>query len=338
MSYIGSFIILGNTQCGKSSFINCLAGKELAGVGNGDGISVTSTSANYSFYSPLLESCIQIVDIPGFGDTRTVITNEQIALEIKKCIGESLDDDSYRFLGFLLVESIHGESFSLAINLDRIFNIAGVGSQDSIIVIANKSDMLPIMGPQKYAKIGDFCERRHLSHVKWSNKTEKLNDNELQQQIMDLQCSIMSLSPYKGAILLELDQEIIELALILSENQKPPSESDIENKAKELAAKAPMIPITNLRPERVEKIKVVKWNEVKRRGGIEGLFGGKRTVEHSREEKYYEDQMVPYIEYQPPPFENFLNIARKNFEVPFEIFIEKAKTIISEDIKKLVVS
>jgi GTP-binding protein EngB required for normal cell division len=334
MSDLGSFIIVGNTQAGKSSFINFLAGSQVATVGTGNGTSATIKSTKYAFHSPVLQRAIQIIDMPGFGDTRLAISNQEIALEIKNCIVESLESGTFNFKGFLLVESLQNESLNIVVNLERIYNIAGIESQKSILVVATKSDLIPVLGPQKHQKLLDFCQVQNLKCTKWSSNTKKITPEEIEQQVIELKSNISSVIPYDGRILNQLNEEIAEAARELCNSQKIYTQEDINNKAQELANNAPKVPVTRFKMVKVMKTKTISYPVSVRRGGPSGWFGGTKTQWHSRNESYWVEEQVPYTEDVPQSSQAFLAIATEQLKpLPVEHFTKDASKIVSERIR-----
>ena len=164
MNNTESYIIFGGSQSGKSSFVNFHAGKNLAAVGDGSGVSVTTKFTKYTILSKPLNKSISIYDTPGFCDNRLALTDKKIIEYIKSAMIECLDSGS-RFKGFLVIESVMDDIFSLPGNLSKLYTVAAPGSKNSVIVIVNKFDMVSI-NENKLRNIETYCNSNNLKYVK----------------------------------------------------------------------------------------------------------------------------------------------------------------------------
>lgn len=331
---LGSFLVLGPSQSGKSSFINSLAGKKLTEVGKGDGTSVTSLVSKYCFHSPVLDQKIELIDLPGFCDSRLKVSDKEIQLMIKNSIMECLQND-VEFKGFIVVESIRNDVSKLNLSLERLFNVAGVNSKPSILVLINKIDYLNVVDPGMYNNAITICQSQNLFHSIWTN-SETYGDQEWRKTLIDwLVYNLKALKPYKGNLITEIDTEISNIATSLYNAKKTYTKDDIINKAKELASKAPKVLVNKIEIFKEKKIKTVKRKEIRKN---RDNSGDSRVVKFTQDEEYYEDYQVPYQDYESPPFEAFLVIAQDQLQnVPFENYLKEAKKILGEKIKKMII-
>ena len=283
MQNLGSFIIVGPSQSGKSSFINAIAGKGVAEVGTGAGNSVTSKAQRYDVnQSPLLNCNLILIDVPGFGDSRLNISDEDILNMIKLKITELLRDVK-EIKGFILTESIQHERSSLIPTIEKLFLICGKQVRQSMLILITKSDVLNIdpNNPHiqqhfqnKYDGVSKMCKERNLQCLKWSNTIASLTNAQKQTQIRDLKVALQSMTPFNERWLDELKDSIYNIAKNLARRQPIPTEQDIKNRALMLAQGADIIEVEKIRNIMIKEARQFPKVSLKYTGGLIGRILG----------------------------------------------------------------
>ena len=160
----------GNTQVGKSSFINFIAENEVAPIG-GYGQSATLNVHKYGIgqASKLFPedntSTLSILDVPGFRDSDIRKSDEAISKDI---IAHVLMQESFYIDAILLFESCSADSNSNKVVLNDLMNIFGSNIKESIIIVTTKWDKLDedeYILKEKY--FNDL--KKNFKCVKWIN-------------------------------------------------------------------------------------------------------------------------------------------------------------------------
>jgi GTP-binding protein EngB required for normal cell division len=332
-NHIGTFVIIGPSQSGKSSTINTIAGSRVAAVGTGDGTSVTSDSQIHRLESEYLDCSIDLIDVPGFGDSRLCLSDEDIMNTIKIRATETFSQDR-TLKGFILTESLQADSNQIIPNLKTLNEICGDQVKNSLIILTTKSDLMEYF-EEKYNGIKDVCLQRNIFLVKWSNKID-LSPEDRDAQITDLKRALNNITPYSSKWMEELKEEIKEIAIKLASQQPLPTQQDIINLAQKLSQEAPEIEKQRLKTVQRERIHREPMINIKRAGFWKRLFRGKDSVQ-----LYYENvkvkvnELESYLVKEKPDYEVFIKIAVEKLEPkPFTDFIEEATIIKSQEIAK----
>lgn len=182
----GYLIILGESGNGKSSFVNCLLGKEAAKIGSGD--SVTREPEAFKIDSgPLSGICL--IDTPGFNDSKG-LSNAAIVASI---VGTVKSMGSKTLLGLVLIQSIKRNRIMVRLVMEEM---------KKALPSLGYATMIVITGMAKYNKTDDdhktilmTIEKQRaetglkVSPVFWDNKTP------MPDQLGDFTRKLSSLSP-----------------------------------------------------------------------------------------------------------------------------------------------
>jgi GTPase SAR1 family protein len=130
------FIVYGESQTGKTTFVNSILGEEVGAVGIGDGNSVTSHPAVYCKDLPSYNTRLRLMDCPGELDANLRFTSGDLLQSIefaitKSCTGNAID-------AILISESMLSETTQIRRNLDRLIKEFGVSVLKSVIVLGLK--------------------------------------------------------------------------------------------------------------------------------------------------------------------------------------------------------
>lgn len=190
--------VLGNTQFGKSSFLNLVSGCDSLRVGVDDGRSCTREMKSVRFRDWLRlfpdEVELRCFDVPGYGDTDLRVTNGQISDSIKL----TLAGLGSRLLDALLVfQSIAESAISLASVFSRAEAMFGPDVLKSAIVIITKSDItLPVVIDKRMGTIDSLCRDKGIPYVMWVNKSEfllEVPEEQLANQASALRTALASI-------------------------------------------------------------------------------------------------------------------------------------------------
>lgn len=203
--YLGKFLLVGNSQCGKSSFINLIAGKQVAEVGDGSGQSVTFDSILHRVESSeiLGGHSIDLIDFPGFGDTRLKFSDDKLEELLRDAIFEHLDivydseaneiiqrDASTGHLnGVIVFESISGSADSLKRVLTRLRAILHQTTVSHCLCLITKIDSPFFDDDEKAALIRSsmrYAALFKMKGCKWTNTKTELNSEMVEELITGL--------------------------------------------------------------------------------------------------------------------------------------------------------
>ena len=212
--------VLGESQHGKSSFINMISGTSSQRVGSGDGKSCTSEPhpVKFSDHLQLFGNSgaeINCDDIPGFGDTGLLITNRQILGRIKS----KLAGLERRELDALLVfQSIAESRIELARTFSRIEEMFGPDILRSAIVIITKSDtIVQRQITAKMATITEILAGKNIPYVVWVNDSSDgpAEASQKEEQIASLRSALRQVRPYEMMGMTEYESLVKERAKVL---------------------------------------------------------------------------------------------------------------------------
>jgi GTP-binding protein EngB required for normal cell division len=332
-----SFIVIGPSQTGKSMFVNSIAGKKIAKVGDGSGTSVTEDYKRYQIdYSPVLDDSVVLIDMQGFDDSRLHSSNEEIVEKIQAAILEGEE----KINGIIVTESISGDSIHLLRTLDKIYTICGDSIKKSIIILATKGDLTHIF-PEKYENIKKIGEKRGIPVVKWSNKQEKLTKSDLKGQFKDFLAAIKNISDFNPDWIKEFYLDIYRIAENLANKKSKPSKEMIENLARNMSEGAEFIAKDTLEnSEKMIQTVETEITETRRANGLIGaildLLGlNTSTQKITKIKNLPSPKSIRTQEVIKQPFEKFLKAAADQLEKSIvESFLPEAKRIKLEELKK----
>lgn len=227
-----TYLLIGPSQSGKSSFINTLAKKEIAKSGSGDGKSTTGACSTYEVTIPGL-SKVDIIDVPGTRDNQG-LSDERIKEEIHKTL---LSLDSKQIDGIILFEPVDRDTSSINLTLQMAKSLFGMefDGQNAVFVFT-MADRLPdimdadegladfIDDPLKIIKQSqEHCFKHGFQTIVWQNDTPEcqLTSSKREALEQDLSLLLTKLQPFKTARLLELQDRIHKRAQALYLAQPP---------------------------------------------------------------------------------------------------------------------
>ena len=217
--------VIGESQHGKSSFINMISGTRDQAVGTGDGKSCTSELNPTKIRDHLRlygngETKINCDDLPGFGDTGMRMTNGQI-LESMKIRLAGLER---RELDALLVfQSLAESRFELAKTFARLEEMFGPEISQSAIVILTKSDLVVCRDlKMKLSIIADILSPKNIPSVMWVNDSldELIEETQKREQAASLRAILAQVRPYQMMNMREYERRVEERARQLMAQDK----------------------------------------------------------------------------------------------------------------------
>ena len=213
--------VLGQSQHGKSSFINLLSRSNSQAVGCNDGRSCTANIRSVRFPDCFelfgsQEIELRLFDVPGFGDSELRFTNKQI-LEGMKVTLAGLE--SRQFDGLFVFQSLAESTINLKGTLERIETMFGEKVYRSAIVIMTKSDLLnPQVMLKKRATVERICQEKRLPCLIWINNSDELgpiSSSQQATQISTLRSSLTTLQPYEMMDMAEYERLVEERARLM---------------------------------------------------------------------------------------------------------------------------
>ena len=205
------FSVLGESQFGKSSFINMISGGNSQSVGTGNGKSCTSQVSAVTFRDILgifqVNAEICCMDVPGFNDTSLAISNKQTLDSIKFTLAEK----KLPRLDALFVFQSASES---AIRLNKLFSTAeslfGATVVRSCVIIATKSDLVAKrILPMRRETIESFAREKNIPVVWWVNDSDEPVAADIkQEQVASLRTALAGVQPYNIADIRQFEQRI----------------------------------------------------------------------------------------------------------------------------------
>lgn len=194
--------VCGESQHGKSSFINKISGTNHEAVGSGDGKSCTFEPHKNKFPDHLhlfgnTPTEISCNDIPGFGDTDARVTNQKILVDMK----DTLVKLGTKELNAILVfQSLAESTFQLGKTLSRIASMYGPDFVRSAIVILTKSDVLaPKEVTKRLSTILEIISPKGIPHVMWVNDSldGPVEAAQAEEQEAALRTALARMQPYQ---------------------------------------------------------------------------------------------------------------------------------------------
>jgi len=194
--------VLGNTQHGKSSFLNLVSGSDSLRVGANDGRSCTSEIKSMRFRDWLRlfpgDAELRCFDVPGYGDSELRVTNRQISDSIKLTLAGL---ESRQLDALLVFQSIAESAISLADVFSRAEAMFGPAILQSAIVIITKSDITsPTFIERRMKTIDGLCQGKDIPYLMWVNTSEDLRqlpEELLGNQAAGLREALASIQPFE---------------------------------------------------------------------------------------------------------------------------------------------
>ncbi|OMJ77041.1 hypothetical protein SteCoe_23439 [Stentor coeruleus] len=328
---LGSYILLGTSQSGKSSTINTISGNNIAEIGKGDGSSCTTTTKRYDIESNVLKAKINLIDFPGFLDSDLKLTDEQIIDMLKSEMSKLISEEN-SFNGFMLFESMGSDSSNLLNSLEKLCSLCGLEVKRSTIVIINKIDY----EDGDTAK-SDFavklCNEQKIPFVKWTNQLNNISAELVNKQFDSLRQGLSNLEVFHSGILARLEEEIMEIAKKLRSEQKFPKLDEIMSLAIEMSNRSMKVPEIRIKSELVNVVRTYNCPTNRRQKNM-----GTGSTKTNYQEVSWVEQEVKTIRYtemvQKGP-QAFMKLASKALEPkPIEDFIPNAAAIKADEIKR----
>lgn len=213
--------VLGQSQHGKSSFINFLSGCNSQPVGSNDGRSCTIGIIPVLFNDAfeLFEgenTELRFFDVPGFGDSEMRITNREILDKMKITLAGL---ESRQFDGLFVFQSLMESSINLKETLVRIECMFGEKVYRSVVVIMTKSDLVaPRALSKRVATVEHICQEKRLPCVQWINNSPDFGPvppSQQTTQISALRSVVPHLRPYEMMDMAEYEQLVRKRAQLI---------------------------------------------------------------------------------------------------------------------------
>ena len=185
---------LGQTQHGKSSFLNLISASDALKVGQGDGRSCTSRIEPLRFPDWLRlfgeDTEIRCFEIPGLDDTYMRFTTEDIKRDVKIALTGL---GSRQLDALLIVQSMAEATISLRTLFDSAEAIFGPNVLQCAIVILTKSDTPYTQAVvQKTRMVEELCGDKGVPYVRWVNgswENGQVSFNQLASQAIQLRAA-----------------------------------------------------------------------------------------------------------------------------------------------------
>lgn len=238
-----AFFLIGPSLSGKSAFIDTLAEKKVV---QNIGKVPTSPAAPKinSFRCTYLKQSLTLIEIPSFFDTTLNLPKEKILNQVKSIFLEALSE-GFNIKGFILLDPLPSSAFTLEESLNKLKSVCELQSIQSTIVLACKSDL--VLSEESYESLAEYCQDQSTQCVKWTNVLNSLTEDEQKRQFKELAEALNSIMPYKTKWMLEMENEIKNIATDLSNDNPRPSPEEIIDKAEELATIEPKISVLKTR-------------------------------------------------------------------------------------------
>mmetsp|Transcript_48643 Transcript_48643/g.80680 ORF Transcript_48643/g.80680 Transcript_48643/m.80680 type:complete len:338 (+) Transcript_48643:66-1079(+) len=183
-------LIYGETQVGKSSFVNAILEEKVAVSGGGDGHSVTAVPEVHSKRfeaNPAngIPSAIKLLlmDTPGNLDTALRWSDATILSNIRFAITSS-SRHLQRINTIFLAESLSSDSIQIARNLQKLKSLFGESVMQSVVVLALKPTLSrTVFGDaRRIEAVKAMCNRLQLPYLVYeSRQSRQWNGNQLKR-------------------------------------------------------------------------------------------------------------------------------------------------------------
>ncbi|OMJ77039.1 hypothetical protein SteCoe_23437 [Stentor coeruleus] len=334
LPYAGAYILIGTSQSGKSSTINTISQKEIAKVGEGDGSSCTLKPKRYDIESEILNAKISLIDFPGFLDSDLKLSDEEILILLKAEILNLINDNN-SLTGFIIFESVGRDSSQILCTLKKLCGLCGLDAKKSTLVIISKIDLEDTNTARSQHVIKN-CTQQSIPYVKWINEINSVSSEFVNLQFASLLFILFSIEPFHSGILLNLENEIKQIAQKMCDNQHVATDKEIVDLAVAMSERSAKVPEIRIKSEIVNVYKDQYPTTVKNSGGFFGhLLGKTRTEIHHVKVKEQVVKTESYTEMVHITPQAFLELARTELAPkPVSYFMEKALAVKTEEIEQ----
>lgn len=338
LPYCGAYILIGTSQSGKSSTINTISQSEIAKVGEGDGSSCTTKPKRYDIVSEALKAKVTLIDFPGFLDSDFKLSDEEILILLKAEILDLISNNN-SLTGFIIFESVGSDFSQLQSTLNKLCSLCGLEAKKSILVIISKIDYEDTSAARSEYTI-QLCTKQSIPYVKWTNELNNVSSEFLRSQFESLRCSLLSIKPFNSGLLIDLENEIKQIAQKICDNQHIATEKEVMDLAVKMSKRSEKIAETRIKSEIVDQYRDVYIATEKNSGGFIGNLTGKtRTVIHHFKIKEEVVKTETYTEMVHISPQGFLQVARdKLAPKPIDYFMKEACAVRTEEIKQRLIS
>lgn len=271
------YVLFGPSQAGKSSFINKLAGKAVAEVGSGMGISQTTTCQEYKVERP--DGTFIFMDVPGISDNYLNALDDEIMLAIREKIrgymtAVLLETGTERksIDGIIIFEPLDYDYFQVYQTLSKAEILFGANMYDSSLLVFTKGDIDYARYPEAIELL-PFCEWQSLG----------IDDAKMTSNWEAMKAQLTAINSYlveeMDQVLLDVsrlaeiacDSQIIEKIIVqVTETRK------IQDGFKEFTIKKDLPPVQRIRKvsQKVKKHELVfpAWTFTQRQQGFADFF------------------------------------------------------------------
>ncbi|TNV79050.1 hypothetical protein FGO68_gene8470 [Halteria grandinella] len=307
-------VTFGPTRAGKSSFINKMANKHLARVGEDQG---ESTTTEVSIHTGIVKGChLRLFDTPGLNDSKLRFSDKELQEKVKITLLEHSEKGQLDAL--LLFESCYSDSNQLRNTLNKAQQLFGTFFRKSAVVIFTK--YVKGVKSSKIETLKDICDQNNVLYFLWEN--EDIEDQEMEEQKKSLLFLINNkLQPFDVTEVQKLQEKIIERALRLrEETPKEQQREEFEFELKEIYFEAKKEAFNYT-------VNEIGW---KRHGNwFWGICGSlePHVIKTNKEFEYT---------VQVPKEEMRKHIMAKDvkIELPIEVFMQRARKQVLQELKQ----
>jgi len=267
-------LVYGETQAGKSTFVNAILEEKRAESGSGNGQSVTAIPSVHSKqFTKNVSNAIKnhfkllMMDTPGNLDTQLRWSDDVILKNIQFAITSASKLNKIDVI--FLAESLATDSMQLTRNLQKLTKLFGQKAMKSIVVLGLKPEMSKRMfeDDRRIRAVSAECRKLQLPFMVYeSRSSQNSNNNQFKQFMAKL---------FDGSIQPYLMNEINQIR------------NKIEARAQKLMAEAPkQYKTVNFTVEKevlepyqtTETYVAQEWGEIGRGGRRYGIAGPKKKI------------------------------------------------------------
>lgn len=312
-----NIVLIGCTRSGKTSFANTFSGQSQWGqVGTDDDESTTSEvrvcEANVN------GKRVNIFDTPGMNDSRLAVSNSRIKHDIELFLINSLQTS---IDGFLLVESLQGDSVTVRRNATALVEIFGPDVMKSCLVLLTKT----ASSASKMTSYQNVCTSMGCPFVLWENNHKddvtdqwvNVETSAMETQKNELFAALGSLPKFQLSNLQAMKDEIMKRAATLRD-QHP-----VQYETVTTVIDVPYI--------EQEVVKVTKQRPVIKQRWKKGRFGKITGLKENYTvwENYQEDQVIQHQRVRQENRQNSVAVPKP----PVDYFVPTAKKQIIDTFK-----
>jgi len=281
----------GPSRAGKSSFINTIGRKNVTQVGTSNNESTTDLVNPFPVdltSLPRNPTSLTIFDVPGSDDSKMRMTNSEIKTKIEESVLSISKTD--KLSAILVFESL-SEKSHLRKTISDLEFMLGPEYKKSTIVVLTKEDNFVYQEDRVGAKqtAEGICRDFNLPfiYIKNNHGNIRLTDAEYNEQFDLLMDMVKSLSPYLLKEVQYYQNKIVERAKYL-QLTLPKNKTTVQIELEVEKIRSEEVP--------VQKSRIRYDVNEKRRGGVAGLFGGRKSVVTSSTEYYTENETRYFTE------------------------------------------